>query len=160
MTFIGTETQPPVNQSQTGSYNVSHASPLQPQELSSVGRLCPSTLENFPLKPFLIFSFLYSSFPHIPRIPSLFCDDLIPAAPLPPFLPPPTPPSLHWLSLLPPSFPMKSESSSALKRHCRPSSVISFTRLRGAKCLNQFHNYPSVTPLSLFFLLPGCSRVK
>lgn len=149
MTYIGTETQPPVNQSQTGSYNVG---PLQLLELGSVGRLCPSTLENFPLKPFLIFSFLYSSFPHIPRIPSLFCDDLIPAAPLPL--------SLHWLSLLPPSFPVKSESSSALKRHCRPSSVISFTRHRGAKCLNQFHNYPSVTPPLPLFLLPGYSRVK
>lgn len=58
MTFIGRETQPPVNQSQTGSYNVGHASPLQPLELSSVGRRMSLNIRKLSTKAFSHFLIL------------------------------------------------------------------------------------------------------
>lgn len=90
MTFIGTETGAPVNQSQTGSGDVAHASPLQPLELASVRRPFVTSLSlnvrerltKAPSHSFILI-FIPPSTPHIPTISSLFYEGLTPSAPPP-----------------------------------------------------------------------------
>ena len=164
MTVIGIEPQPPVNQCQTGHYKASclHLSSRWHKTQSDVssGQRSPSRLDSFSVKLFLLYSFLYSSFSQplpFPCIPSLFCDDLIPAVcslPLYPSIdsflyPHPTPSSLSQ---------MKSECSSSINSHCRPSIVISLHRTAGETVLTNFITILPYPPASPFLDTSGSSK--
>lgn len=167
MTFIGTETQPPVNQFQTGHYNATRLL-VQPLALNAVRRFLWTALTLKVRQLFsqaLSHSFLPSCsfslpFP-FPCIPSLFCDDLIPAVSslsLSLSLQPSNDSFLH--SSLLPFLPQPDEVRVQLE-HKQPLQAIHsdlITQHCRVKCLNQFHNYPSLTSPSYFLVTTGSSK--
>lgn len=164
MTFIGTKTQPPVNQSKTGHYKATrlHLSSRWHKTQSDVSseELSASRLDNFSVKLFLIHSFWYCSFClplPFPCIPSpfwwfntscLFSPPLSPSNDsflyfsLPPFIPQPDEVRVQ----LGYKQPLQAIHSDLITQHCR------------VKCLHQFHNYPSSTSPSYFLVTTGSSK--